>query len=289
MNHRTEPVSAGLYLVSTPIGNARDITLRALDLLAVADVIAAEDTRSARKLMEIHGIPLRSRRIVAYHDHSGAEVRDRLIAAVAEGKSVVYASEAGTPLVADPGFALVRAAIAAGVPVTAAPGVTAVVTALSLAGLPSDRFLFAGFLPSAGSARRTAIAELAAVPATLCLYESPKRLAATLADLAAGLGGGRRAVVARELTKRFEELRRGTLEALAHSYDGVTVKGEIVILIDRAMEGSADPEAVDNALREALATMRIKDAAETVSGALGLPRRDVYQRALALSKLERDS
>ncbi|MDX1786393.1 MAG: 16S rRNA (cytidine(1402)-2'-O)-methyltransferase, partial [Roseovarius sp.] len=190
----------GLYLVATPIGTARDITLRTLDILASADVIAAEDTRSLRKLMDIHGIALGERPLLAYHDHNGARMRPRLMEALQAGKSVVYASEAGTPMVADPGFDLARAAIAEGLPLISAPGPSAVITALTLSGLPTDRFLFAGFLPNTSSQRKTALAALADVPATLVFYESPKRVAAMLRDAAAVLGGTRRAALARELT-----------------------------------------------------------------------------------------
>ena len=172
----------GLTLVAVPIGAARDITLHALDVLRAADVLAAEDTRTLRRLMDIHAIPLGDRPLIAYHDHNGDRARPRLLAAMAEGKSVAYASEAGTPLIADPGYDLARAAREAGHAVTTAPGVSAVVTALSLAGLPTDRFLFAGFLPNQSGARKSALRELAEVTATLVFYESPKRLAAMLAD-----------------------------------------------------------------------------------------------------------
>ena len=232
MNDARMPLSAGLYLAATPIGAARDITLRALDLLRDADIIAAEDTRTARKLMDIHGVPLNGRRLVACHDHSGEGVVDGLAEAIAGGASVVYVSEAGTPLISDPGFTLARAAIARGLPVVAAPGASAVLAALAVAGLPADRFLFAGFLPSTQAARRTAIAELGAVQATLVLYESPKRVHDLLTDLADTLGE-RRAVLCRELTKRFEEVRRGTLAELAAGTAGEEVRGEIVVLVDR--------------------------------------------------------
>jgi 16S rRNA (cytidine1402-2'-O)-methyltransferase len=286
MNFRAEPVSAGLYLVATPIGAARDISLRALDVLAGADVIAAEDTRTARKLMEIHGIALAGRRLVAFHDHSDGAVAARLVAAVQAGRSVAYVSEAGTPLVSDPGYELVRAAIAAGVQVIAVPGASAVLAALSVAGLPTDRFLFAGFLPAAAVARAVEIAGLRAVAATLVFYESPRRLAATLADLAQGLGAGRPAVVARELTKRFEEVVRGTLGDLAERYATVEVKGEVVVLVGHATEAEADDATVQAALAEAMRSMRMKDAATAVAGALGLPRRQVYQIALGMEREE---
>lgn len=272
----------GLYFVATPIGAARDITLRALDILATAEVLAAEDSRTLRHLMEIHAIPLGGRRIVAYHDHNGPEARPQLLAALAEGRSVAYASEAGTPLVADPGYQLARAAIAAGHKVIAAPGPSAVLAALTVSGLPTDRFLFAGFPPPAEAARRSFLAELGAVPATLVLYESPKRVHRTLADLVQSLGGDRKAAVCRELTKRFEEVVRGPLAELADHFAGREVKGEIVLVIDRAGAAAAGEADVEAALRAALAGHSLKDAVALVAGAHGLPRREVYRRALAL-------
>ena len=191
------PIAPGLHLVATPIGAARDITLRTLDLLAGADVLAAEDTRSLRRLMEIHGIPLRGRPLIAYHDHNAPAVRPRLLAALAEGRSVVYAPEAGTPLVADPGYQLLRAAVAAGHPARGAPGPSAMLAALMVAGLPSDRFLFAGFPPAQAGPRRRWIGELQDVRATLILYESPKRVRRMLGELCEAWGEGREAALCR--------------------------------------------------------------------------------------------
>lgn len=274
-----------LYLVATPIGSARDITLRALDVLAAADVLAAEDTRTLRHLMSIHGIAVNGRPMIAYHDHNGAAVRPRIIAHLQQGRSVAYASDAGTPGIADPGFALVRAARAAGVAVTAAPGPNAAIAALSIAGLPTDRFLFAGFAPAAAGARRKFLADLSAIPATLVFYETPKRLDRFLADAAAAFGDARTAAVCRELTKKFEEVRSAPLGEMAQALAEMPRKGEIVILIDRA-PGDGDRAALDDALQEALRSGSVKDAARAVSEALGLPRRDVYQRALAMSRGE---
>lgn len=278
------PLAPGLYLVATPIGSARDITLRALDILAAADVLAAEDTRTLRHLMEIHGIPLNGRPLVPLHDHNEAAASPRLLRAVAEGKSVAYASEAGTPLVSDPGFVLARSAVAEGLPVTAAPGASAVLAALCVAGLPSDRFLFAGFPPAARSARLRFLEELRPVQATLVLYESPKRLAALLEDSAAVLGPDRQAAICRELTKRFEEVRRGRLGDLAADYASETVKGEVVVLIDRAAETGAESADWQAALDRALETLSVKDAAAMVAEAYDLPRREVYQVALERAK-----
>lgn len=279
-------LSPGLYFVATPIGAARDITLRALDILASADVLAAEDTRSLRHLMDIHGIALGDRPLIAYHDHNGEAVRPRLLRVLGEGKSLAYASEAGTPLVADPGYQLARAAIEAGHKVIAAPGPSAVLAALTVSGLPSDRFLFAGFPPPAAAARARWLAEIGEVPATLILYESPKRVSRLLANLAETLGGDRQAAVCRELTKRFEEVARGTLAELAADFADRTVKGEIVVLIDRARGRKVDAATMEDALREALETMSVKDAAAEVASALGLPRREVYQVALKLGAEE---
>ena len=273
-------LGAGLYFLATPIGAARDITLRALDILASADVLAAEDTRTLRHLMEIHGVSLGDRPLVAYHEHNNDAALPRLLRAIAEGKSVAYASEAGTPLISDPGFQLARAAIAQGYPVLSAPGASAVLCALTVSGLPSDRFLFAGFPPAAKGARQTFIRELAQVQATVILYESPKRVKALLDDLVRELGEGRKSVVCRELTKRFEEISRGTLGELAVAFDGRVVKGEIVVLIDRAPEQAADAATVEQALDLALTHMTMKDAAAAVAQAYGLARRDVYQLAL---------
>jgi 16S rRNA (cytidine1402-2'-O)-methyltransferase len=286
MNSPGGPLSAGLYLVATPIGSARDITLRALDVLAAADVIAAEDTRTARKLMDIHGVALGGRRVVAFHDHSDRAAATRLIATAQEGQSVAYVSEAGTPLVSDPGYELVREAIAQGVAVVAVPGASAVLAGLAVAGLPTDRFLFAGFLPAQAAARATAIGDLRGVAATLVFYESPRRLAATLADLSLGLGGARAAVVARELTKRFEEVVRGSLAELAARYAMEEVKGEVVLLVGHGTEAATDADTIRAALAEAMKTMRIKDAATAVAGATGLPRREIYQIALGLEREE---
>jgi 16S rRNA (cytidine1402-2'-O)-methyltransferase len=275
----------GLYIVATPIGAARDITLRALDVLASADVLAAEDTRSLRHLMAIHGVSLGDRPLLAYHDHNGAQMRPRLLAHLADGRSVAYASEAGTPLVADPGYALVRDARAAGHVVTAAPGPSAAITALSIAGLPTDRFLFAGFPPTTEVARRKFLAEIAPVQGTLVLYESPKRLDRLLADCRAVMGPERDVAICRELTKKFEEIRRAPLGEIEAAVADMPRKGEFVVLIGRGEQSVGDGD-LDAALRDAMKTASVKDAARQVAEDLNLPRRDVYQAALALAKGE---
>jgi 16S rRNA (cytidine1402-2'-O)-methyltransferase len=283
------PLAPGLYLVATPIGHASDITLRALDVLARADAIAAEDTRQTRKLMDIHGISLNGRPMVSYHDRNGAERRPRIASWLAEGRSVAYCSDAGTPLVADPGYRLAQMAIDEGFAMTAVPGASAVLTALSLSGLPTDRFFFAGFLPPKTVGRQKALAGLATVPATLIFYESPRRLAAALADMAAVLGD-RPAAVARELTKRFEEVRRDSLSALAARYADAAPRGEIVVVVGPPGTGTpveAEPQTLDDAVAEALETLSVKDAARLVATNLGLPRRDVYARALEIAAQRR--
>lgn len=276
-------LAPGLYFIATPIGAARDITLRALDILASADVLAAEDTRTLRHLMEIHGVGLADRPLVAYHEHNNDTALPKLLRAITEGKSVVYASEAGTPLISDPGFQLGRAVIAQGQTVLSAPGASAVLCALTVSGLPSDRFLFAGFAPPTKAARATFLRDLVQVQATLILYESPKRVNQLLNDLSDILGAGRNAVVCRELTKRFEEVSRGSLADLAAAFAGRAVKGEIVVLVDRGAVQAADAETVEQALDQALTHMTMKDAAAAVAQAYGLPRRDMYQLALRRS------
>ena len=273
-------LAAGLYLIATPIGAARDITLRALDILASADVLAAEDTRTLRHLMEIHGIALRDRPLVAYHDHNDEIGTPRILRSIAEGKSVVYASEAGTPLISDPGFQLGRAVIGAGYKIISAPGPSAVLCALTVAGLPTDRFYFAGFAPPQSAARQTFLRDLAGAQATLVFYESPKRVHKLLADMCECLGDGRAAVVCRELTKKFEEVSRGTLAELTHQFDGRDVKGEVVVLVDRAAPQVTDAQTLEAALDLALAQMSMKDAVAAVASAYGAARRDVYQMAL---------
>ena len=286
MIFRTVSLEPGLYLVATPIGNARDITLRALYTLASADLILAEDTRTARKLMEIHGVELRGRPLRAYHDHSGPADRARIMAALEAGQSVAYVSEAGTPLVADPGFKLVVDAVEAGHPVHPVPGASAVLAALSVGGLGTDRFHFTGFLPTARTARRTALQEMAGIDGTLVMFESGRRIRELLDDLCEMFGTGRHAALCRELTKTFEQVERGTLGVLRDRGDDLETRGEFVVLVGRADRMTQKEEDIDMALRQALRTMRVKDAATTVAGAMGLNRREVYQRALALGRMD---
>lgn len=283
LNLQQKKLAPGLYLLATPIGTARDITLRALDILASADVLVAEDTRSLRKLMEIHGVPLGDRHVLSYHDHNGPQMRPRLMGLLDEGKTMAYASEAGTPMVADPGFDLARAARDAGHIVVSAPGPSAVITALTLGGLPTDRFFFAGFLPNAKGARKTALKELAEVPGTLAFYESPKRVAAMLKDAAEVLGADRPAAVCREITKKFEETLRGTLAELAQICAERSLKGEIVVLIDRGRLPVIEDSDIETELRALLGSKSVRDASDELSVKTGIARRKIYQMALKIA------
>lgn len=270
----------GLYLVATPIGNLRDITLRALDVLAAADIVACEDTRVTGRLMARFGLGARR---LPYHEHNAEQMRPRLIERLKAGAVVALVSDAGTPLVSDPGYKLVRDALAAGIPVSALPGPAAPLTALLLSGLPCDRFLFAGFLPPKSAARKRILAEFAALRATLIFFETAPRLAASLADMAE-IFGDRPAAVARELTKLYEEVRRGRLDELAAHYQETGApKGELVVAVGPP-EAETRPaeDTLDAELGAALATMSVKDASAAVAAATGRPRRVVYQRALAL-------
>ena len=273
---------AGLYIVATPIGNARDITLRALDALRGADVIVCEDTRVTSKLLAIHAI---SRPLLAYHEHNADKAGPQIIERLKQGQIVALVSDAGTPLVSDPGYRLVRTCAEENLFVTHLPGPSSVLTALVLAGLPTDRFLFAGFPNNKSGKRQTELGELKAVPATLVFLESPKRLAKSLADMALILGP-RNATIGRELTKKFEEVRRGTLNELAYHYQQAgSPKGEVTIVIapPLALDDAATPEDIDHMLGDALSTLSLKDAVAAVSAATGAVKRDVYARALALS------
>jgi 16S rRNA (cytidine1402-2'-O)-methyltransferase len=276
----------GLYLVATPIGNLGDMTLRGLEILAGVDVIACEDTRVTRKLTDRYGV---TTPLVPYHDHNAETARPKLLARLAQGQSVALVSDAGTPLISDPGYKLVREAREAGFVVTAVPGASAVMAAVASAGLPTDRFLFEGFLPPREQARKSRIAELAEVPATLVFFETGPRIAAMLNDLATVLGA-RDGAVCRELTKLHEEVRRGDLAALARIWDeGAETRGEFVVVV--GPPAPAPPiatDALDDLLRRALATASLKDAVEAVVAATGHKRRLVYQRALSLTQRSDD-
>ncbi len=277
-----EPIAPGLHVVATPIGNLKDISFRALATLAAADAVIAEDTRVTRFLLAHYGI---STPLVAYHEHNARVMRPHLIARLEAGAALALVSDAGTPLVSDPGFKLVQEALQVGVKVTSVPGPSAVLAALVVAGLPTDRFFFEGFLPHKGGPRRARLAELARIPGTLVFFESPRRIAETLSDCLAALGD-REAAIARELTKLYETVRRGSLDELAAALaQEEPPKGEIVLLIAPPEAGAEvlDEADLDARIEEALALHSVKDAASVVAAATGRPRRQVYARALQLS------
>lgn len=282
---RADPgLAPGLYVVSTPIGNLRDITLRALDILASVDVVCAEDTRVAGKLLSAFGV---SARLRPYHDHNGAQARPGLLAELTKGARIALISDAGTPLISDPGYKLVREAAEQGVSVFAIPGASAPLTALASSGLPTDRFMFCGFPPPKAAARRRFLDEMKSAQATLVFFEGPSRLAASLADMADILGP-RDAAVSRELTKKFEETRRGALSDLAAHYDRAgPPRGELVVLVGPPQAAAAaGADALDAAILEADDGRPLKAVAAEVAELLGLKRRDVYERALELRDSE---
>jgi 16S rRNA (cytidine1402-2'-O)-methyltransferase len=275
------PLAPGLYVVATPIGNLGDVSLRALATLAAADLVACEDTRVTRILTDRYGI---TTPLIAYHDHNAARQRPKLLAALAEGKVVALVSDAGTPLVSDPGYRLVNAALAAGHSVVPVPGASAVLAALVASGLPSDAFLFGGFLPSKPSARRRRLGDFAATPATLIFFESPHRLAASLADMVVVLGAARACAVVRELTKTFETVRRDTLGELAAGFAAAPPpKGEVVVAVGPPEPGEPDAADVDTLLLELLADHPVRAASAEAAARTGLSRRELYQRALFLT------
>lgn len=278
-------LTPGLYIIATPIGNLGDITLRALDVLRSVDVIACEDSRATVKLLSRYGVKAP---MVAYHEHSTPKARAAIMARLADGARLALVSDAGTPLISDPGYRLVQDAIAAGIFVTALPGPSAPLMALTLSGLPTDRFLFAGFLPPRGAARRTALGKLATVEASLIFLESPRRLPEALADMALMLGD-RPAAMARELTKMFEEIRRGGLVELRdHYHEAGAPKGEVVVVVGppAAVDAAPAGDQVDTLLAAALGQTRLKEAVAQVAAITGLPRKQIYARALALTRSE---
>ena len=282
---RSKP-APGLYIVATPIGNLGDVTLRALELLGSVDVIACEDTRITKRLLEKYNV---ATPLTLYHEHNAARATPRLLQRLQDGGTVALVSDAGTPLISDPGYRLVRQVHEAEIPVFVAPGPSAPIAALVASGLPSDRFLFGGFLPTRQSARRKSLTELADLRASLVFLESPRRLARSLLDMQSVLGQ-REAAVARELTKRYEEVVRGSLKELADRYENApTPRGEVVVIVGPPIIEVNDEEneaTLDEQLTIALATMSVRDAARSVSVATGLPRREAYRRALILSKTD---
>ena len=276
-------LAPGLYLVATPIGNLRDITLRALDILNAADMVLAEDTRVTAKLMNAYGL---SKKLERYDEHAAERAAPKILRALADGARVALVSDAGTPMVSDPGFRLARDALAQGSSVFPAPGASAVLAALAVAGLPTDMFMFAGFPPPKSAARTTFLESLSNVPATLVFFEGASRVAASLKDMAA-VFGNRDAAVARELTKLYETVVRGSLGALAANPDFSDPKGEFVILVGPGSAQPATADQVDQALRDALTRLRPADAAAEVGKAFGLPRRELYTRVMALRAEDR--
>ncbi|MGH6889716.1 MAG: 16S rRNA (cytidine(1402)-2'-O)-methyltransferase [Rhizomicrobium sp.] len=274
------PFAPGLYLTATPIGHARDITLRALDVLRACDAIAAEDTRMTARLLAIHAI---SRPLLSYNEHSAPRTRPAILARLANGARIALVSDAGTPLVSDPGYKLVREALAAGIAVHAIPGASAALAALVVSGLPTDRFHFAGFLPAARAARRRALDGLKPLRATLVFFEAPQRLAESLGDMRDVLGC-RPAAVAREMTKLHEEVRRDRLDALAESYADAPPRGEVTVLVEAAPPDAPDFDRTDRLLERALPFMPLRAASDLVAEALNMSRREVYARALAMKK-----
>jgi 16S rRNA (cytidine1402-2'-O)-methyltransferase len=274
-------VTGTLYVVATPIGNLEDITFRAVRTLREADLIACEDTRQTRKLLDHYGI---QRPLVSYHEHNERARAEQLIGELEAGRNVALVSDAGTPLVSDPGFKLVRAALAENLPVTAAPGPSAALTAVILSGLPPDMFLFAGFLPPRSVARRRALAQWTSLAATLVFFEGPSRLAASLADMAE-IFGDRAAAVAREMTKRHEEIRRGRLAKLAGHYQAAgPPRGEVVIVVGPPEAAASAATDIDARLDRLLATHSLRDAVSRLAAETGLARRALYDRALAVQR-----
>lgn len=273
---------SGLYLVSTPIGNARDITLRALDVLKEAEVLIAEDTRTLKRLLTIHAISRPSGDIMSYHDFSKPKRFESIMRSLESGKSMALVSEAGTPLVSDPGFKLVKGAIEKGINVISVPGPSAMLAALTVSGIEPDRFVYLGFLPQATGARKKVLEEYRFVQATLIVFESPNRLEGSLADMHDVLGKERMASICREMTKRFEEVRRGSLGDLKKHFMQEKVKGEMVIVIERDRTGKPEMDITD-LLSQALMNKSVKDAVSEISGMFNLPRKEVYSLALKLS------
>lgn len=273
--------AAGLYLVATPIGNLRDMTLRAVDVLGAVDLVLCEDTRMTGKLLQAHGI--RARQLDVYNDHTADRMRPKILEQLASGRSIALVSDAGMPLISDPGFKLVRDVQDLGLPVTSLPGANAVLTALQLSGLPTDKFSFLGFLPPKDKARRDMLHDWAAVPGTLVVYETAPRLIDSLTAMAAVFGPKRIAAVTRELTKMFEEVRRDTLENLIRHYgENGAPKGEIVIVIAPPERKVYDDAALEGLLRDALAAHSVKDAAALVADKTGMARKTLYDLALTL-------
>lgn len=277
------PLTPGLYLIATPIGNLRDITLRALEVLAEVDVVACEDTRMTGKLLEMHGV--KASKLIVYNDHNADASRKGILDMLAQGKRIALVSDAGTPLISDPGYKLVRDAQDLGMNVTSLPGANALLTALQLSGQPTDKFSFLGFLPAKEKARQDVLKEWRAVPGTLVAYETGPRLIDSLRDMALVLGGDRPAAVTRELTKMYEEVRRDTLDNLVRHYEEAgEPKGEIVVVIGPGEKTEITEDAIKERLSALLRDLSVRDAAAQVADEMGIPKKQAYEFAIMLQR-----
>lgn len=277
------PLTPGLYLIATPIGNLRDITLRALEVLAEVDVVACEDTRMTGKLLEMHGV--KASKLIVYNDHNADASRKGILDMLAQGKRIALVSDAGTPLISDPGYKLVRDAQDLGMNVTSLPGANALLTALQLSGQPTDKFSFLGFLPAKEKARQDVLKEWRAVPGTLVAYETGPRLIDSLRDMELVLGGDRPAAVTRELTKMYEEVRRDTLDNLVRHYEEAgEPKGEIVVVIGPGAKAEITEDAIKERLSALLRDLSVRDAAAQVADEMGIPKKQAYEFAIILQR-----
>ena len=284
ISKEVKKLDAGLYFVATPIGSARDITLRALDVLYSADLLIAEDTRSLKKLMNIHQIPIRGRKVISYNDHNGERKRPLILEEIKKGKAVSYCSEAGSPLIADPGFQLGREVIKAGYKVLSVPGACALIAALTVAGLPTNQFFYAGFLPTTKNIRIKFLENLKEIPATIVFYESPKRLNKSISDMLEVMGPDRSLVIARELTKKFEEIIRTSLAEVQRELVNRVIKGEIVILLGKKNESSLNTADIKELLLLEFEKYSLKESVANISLTTGINRSKVYKAALELIK-----
>ena len=284
ISKEVKKLDAGLYFVATPIGSARDITLRALDVLYSADLLIAEDTRSLKKLMNIHQIPIRGRKVISYHDHNGERKRPLILEEIKNGKAVSYCSEAGSPLIADPGFQLGREVIKAGYKVLSVPGACALIAALTVAGLPTNQFFYAGFLPTTKNIRIKFLENLKEIPATIVFYESPKRLNKSISDMLEVMGPDRSLVIARELTKKFEEIIRTSLAEVQRELGNRVIKGEIVMLLGKKNESSLNIADIKELLLTEFEKYSLKESVANISVKTGINRSKVYKAALELIK-----
>ena len=280
----SDAIPPGLYIVSTPIGNARDISLRALDALSGSDALVAEDTRTARKLLGLHGIGLGGRQLYSYSDHNAETRTPQLIGLLRAGKSVALLSDAGTPMISDPGYQLVKAAVEDSIAVMPVPGPSAILSALCISALPTNRFLFAGFAPSASGARKSFFSELAKSRETVVLFEAPNRLRESLGDMVLSFGGERPAAACREMTKKFEEARRGTLEEISAYFSAVKPRGEFTIVVGGARESTISEGEIRECVANAMKEMSLRDAAAYAAGSLGVAKSVAYRIALEVKR-----